>query len=118
MFYTGIITSLLPYILLFGIFGTLLLNQVVFSNNSRDAKTGFATIQKQHKKDATNAYFFSSDRKRDKKEDPGKINTFRLFSKAFEEAEVGKRLYPPSKIPFIIKPELNNSYSLRGPPIL
>ncbi|HKL37997.1 MAG TPA: hypothetical protein VJ876_03820 [Bacteroidales bacterium] len=120
MFYTGIITSLLPYFLVLGVFGTLIMNQVFSGVPDRDDPTSEC-----HHKEGNLAYHPSSD-------------ASAYYCNIFED-ESNKR---PEKqtcqgvsqgIPVFIPPGaaagyftqpahpddltgMNRTYSLRGPP--
>ena len=56
MFYTGIITSLLPYILFLGVFGTIILNQVFHSQNEKEQpESEFHTLDQPARLEPTQA---------------------------------------------------------------
>src|SRR6056297_2710277 len=116
MFYTSIITSILPYILLLGGFGTLLLNRVAFTNKIGSEKVSYASFQKKQEVDTSRIFFYSLEQTECNKEKSENLQTSWLFNKAFEVLLKGKCLYPPSKMPIQINCEINNTYSFRGPP--
>lgn len=116
MFYTSIITSILPYILLLGVFSTLLLNRVAFTNKTSREQVSYASFQKKQDVDASGTFLYSSEQNKFNKEDSENLQTSSLFKKAFEVLLDGKCLYPPSKIPLQANCEINNTYSFRGPP--
>jgi|GEM_PF-6872356 len=118
MFYTSIITSLLPYILLFGVFSTLLVNRLACTNNNLNTKRGYAAIQKQQDIDASSTYLFSLEKERYQKEqpDPGKSKIYRRSSITNEFLSEENKIYRPPEFVLNSIPGLNNTFCLRGPP--
>jgi hypothetical protein len=120
MFYTGIITSLLPYILLLGVFGTLFLNQALPAQQDKDDHKP-AHHQRQGKLDLK-----------------GKENSsscYLAFSQKGPERQPGKQISrvaykgipvysPPGASTSYFKqparqdklPGMNQTFSFRGPP--
>ncbi|MFP4619801.1 MAG: hypothetical protein ACLFM7_00670 [Bacteroidales bacterium] len=114
MFYTGIITSLLPYILVLGVFGTLLLNRVVLTTSHEDERgeemANDTLLEKQTFDD--NSTFFYSHKDESQKDEAES----RFFYGDFELLYKVKKLYSHYKIPITGNPDINSTYSLRGPP--
>ena len=116
MFYTSIITSLLPYILLLGIFSTLLLNRFACTNNNANTKRGYAAIQKQQDIDASNTYLFSLEKAKDQKEHPNKIKIYSSSGITKEFLNETNKIYRPPEFVLISFTGLNYTFCLRGPP--
>lgn len=118
MFYTSLITSLLPYILLTGIFGTLLINHVTISKRTDREKINYTASPKEQAINNSRTFFYGAEENKDKKINAGNTSTFWLSAKASEVLRKEKKHYPPCKIPLISNPDLNSTYSFRGPPSL
>jgi hypothetical protein len=116
MFYTSIITSVLPYILLLGIFSTLLLNRFACTSNSANTKRGYAAIQKQQDIDASSTYLFSLEQEKDQKKQPDKIKVYSSSGITKEFLNEANKIYRPPDFVLISIPGLNNTFCLRGPP--
>lgn len=120
MFYTGIITSLLPYILLLGVCGTLLLNQALPGVQDKDDHSPahhqregtFVITEKEN-----SSSFYLSLGEADPDNQPGK----QLSRGAYPGIPV---FTPPGASSTYFKqpacqdklPGINRTYSFRGPP--
>jgi len=120
MFYTGIITSLLPYILILGVFGTLFLNQTFAGAPASD------DVKTEHHQWADNAssgqspdtYSISFDQSEEKPNNrpdnpkgQGTMPGIPTFSPPGFSTS-----YFQSTAPRIARTGMNRTYSLRGPP--
>jgi hypothetical protein len=118
MFYTSIITSLLPYILLFGVFSTLLLNRIACSNNNVNTERGYVAYKKKQKIDASRTYLISLEKERYQKEQPEPRinNTYRLSGITNTFLNKAKKIYRHTEFVLVSIPGRNNAFCLRGPP--
>lgn len=116
MFYTSLITSLLPYILLTGIFGTLLVNRIATSKRTEGGEINYAAFQKKQTVDDSRTFFYAPEKNKDKEKNHENISTSRLSNKDFDLLNNWEKCYPPCNIPLISNTDLNSTYSFRGPP--
>jgi len=116
MFYTSLITSLLPYILLTGIFGTLLVNHIAISKKTGGEAINYTASRTEQTINNSGTFFYGAEENKDKEVNAGNTSNFYLSAKASEDLNNEKKHYPPCNIPLISNPDLNRTYSFRGPP--
>lgn len=115
MFYTSFITSLLPYLLLLGVFVTLWGDRLAFSHNTDGEEEKEVICQQKEAFEVASGSFFYSQEKNKNKETPENISTPRRF-KPIEPLTNNKKFYLSRELPLVTNTGLNNTYSFRGPP--
>jgi hypothetical protein len=117
MFYTGIITSLIPYILLLGLFGTLLLNHTAASFSKEKKKTTYAFYSQDAEENNSKDFYLSYRKIKNTRfcADYGaSLNKHHIFS--LQYPDLLKKFCHPAYIPLVVDLSINNTYSFRGPP--
>jgi hypothetical protein len=120
MFYTGIITSLIPYILLLGVFGTLFLNQALpGAQEEDDHSPGHhqqeGTVVSKAKENPSSFYLALSETEADNQqgEQPAweTIRSIPVFSPPGASTHYFEQPAHQDKLQ-----GMNRTYSFRGPP--
>ena len=119
MFYTGIITSLLPYILLIGVFGTLILNQAFHApNKSEDPEPASYNWSDQNDEaayeKAADYRMLSSGSDDQKPPDHPKLISPNDLCLKYKPSPIQRWYHQPSGKPGAV----NKTFSLRGPPVI
>ena len=116
MFYTGVISSLLPYLLLLAVFSTVLLNKIsTYSKTSNNhAKQITFQINKAGDQSGYSNYYF---RKHHTDDRSCKIPPQAYLQRSLDLCcDRINQWYPPDKIALLNDPWLNHPLSYRGPP--
>jgi len=118
MFYTGIITSILPYILLIGIFGTVLLNQAFGSPDDFTESSFSHPVEPKYDHAKVNGDAFHiniSTKPGTKQESVG--STIAFQQRAWSKPAISQAAYVNSALPLNLhRAVLNTTFSFRGPP--
>ena len=124
MFYTGIITTLLPYILLFGVFGTLLLYETVGEDSDTGEDYNAIHLAEHEKPAKENNITLQADwsiwEKLTYNHSENSGDNFykdNIYGCCYNFQNI-QFFHLPKIIPVLTDPALNKSYSFRGPPFL
>lgn len=122
MFYTGIIASLLPYILLIGVFGTLVWNNTFQSSDKTQKAPRTESCRAHHTtgKDIQDAYRVNHLKPHPQSDTPDQHthDTNLLRQRQRNTCSHPPRLCLHQKLPGKEQSGLNRTYSFRGPPLL
>lgn len=116
MFYTGIISSLLPYLLLLALFSTVLLNKISAYSKTSNKHTKQIALQFDKAGNQFNYsnYYYPKHNKADR---PCNIPSQAYFQRSLDLwCSRVKQWYPSDKIALLNDPWLNHPLSYRGPP--
>ncbi|MBS3808449.1 MAG: hypothetical protein KGY60_13170 [Bacteroidales bacterium] len=122
MFYTGIIASLLPYLLLIGVFGTLLWNNTFHSPDQTEEDPRIESCSAHHTtgQDIQDAYRFNEFKHYPQSDTPDHHthDTALLHHCQWSTGSHTPRLCLHQGLPGKLQSGLNRTFSFRGPPLL
>jgi len=118
MFYTGIITSFLPYILIIGVFGTLLWNNT-FHPSDKTQQTSYTESCFEHhpaRQHIAKAYLYKNFKIQARFDTPDPHTPHTIVQQSDSTCSHTPGLYHHQEPPGKKQAGLNHTFSFRGPP--